>query len=89
MVLAFRPDSFATFRKLTPRGRAAGVALDFGEAEEGDCKTEAGRVAAKRFSSEKTNAERLSDRRKLRRGSDKREDTFLGLARATLGPFLL
>src|SRR5215831_16812801 len=87
MVLAFRPASLAMLRKVTPSGRPADCEPAFDAAPGADCCARAGRNGASRFSSDTTSAERLSDWRKRRRWKNKREGTFLGLARATLGPF--
>src|SRR5438445_7604582 len=102
MVFAFSPDSFPMFRKLTPRcGEAGAGAVLCGTP--GDCESAAnsGRIPDKRFSRDRTSAERLSDLRKLRRGEYNRSGTFLNrsglsrcgycaaLTRATLWPFLL
>src|SRR5215469_7442729 len=102
MVLELSPHSLAMFRKLTPIvGIAAGTAGFCGAA--GECKrppsTEP--TPAKTFSRERTSAERLRDLRKLRRGENNRNETFLkrvrrnefgyfaAVVRATLWPFLL
>ena len=87
MVFAFRPDSRATLRKLTPislGGVGYGFALD---AEAGACFESRedklrslleweGRASARTLSRGKTSAERLRDLRKARREEDKWNHTF-------------
>src|SRR5580698_250832 len=72
IVLAFKPDSRATFRKVTPRSSACGSCFGDG----GFCESEAarnrpGRARASTLSNESTSAERLSDFKKERREGNK------------------
>src|SRR4029077_12188662 len=78
MVFAFSPDSLPMFRKLMPSCGEGGAGAVFCGAP-GDCARAAncGRIPAKRFSRDRTSAERLSDLRKLRRGEYNRSGTFL------------
>src|SRR6516164_5187500 len=102
MVLESSPDSRAMFRKFTPMlGVAAGTAGFSKAARDRKRPPSRGPTPAKRFSTERTSAERLRDSRKLRRGEDNRNETFLkrvrrnefgyfaAVVRATLWPFLL
>src|SRR5205807_2584397 len=69
MVFAFRPDSFATLTKLTPKaagGVRGGVSFWF------CARARRGRASEKTPSRERTSAERLSDWRKARREEDNR-----------------
>jgi hypothetical protein len=82
MVFTLSPDSRATLTKFTSNPLEAAEALFGVTAECADCVPEdcpclphAGRISARTFSSESTNAERLSDRRNVRREENKR-DTF-------------
>src|SRR6266850_7681158 len=72
MVLAFRPDSRATFRKEMPRS-AEGVAAALGC---GGANHFFDRARANIFSSGRPIAERLSDCRNVRRVEDKSSGTF-------------
>ena len=92
MVFAFSPDSLPMFRKLTPScGEAGEGAVFCGALDDCGSAANSGRIPAKRFSRDRTSAERLSDLRKLRRGEYNRSGTFLNrsgygaaLTRATL-----
>src|SRR5229473_792441 len=80
MVLALRPDSRATLRKLTPRS-FEGAAGDskVSHAARNSTLGRPGRASARIFSNGKTIAERLNDLRKARREEDKSKGTILAL----------
>jgi hypothetical protein len=85
MVLALRPDSRATLRKVTPRSfEGAAGGSNASHAEKVVESRQLGRANARILSNGNTIAERLNDLRKARREEDKSNGTFPALARAKI-----
>src|SRR6266849_6624316 len=92
ILLVLRPDSRATFRKVTPRSFAAAALVDCSDAvprERNAGSNFFGSAMASTFSSGSTLAERLSDWRNARRVEVKSSDTFPCEPRARIRRFLL
>src|SRR5580692_6700573 len=88
IVLAFKPDSRATFRKLTPRSGGGSGVPSFCPAfwrDAAEARSQGGRAISQMFSRDSTSADRLRDFKNKRREGNKRSLPG-GLARLEFAP---